>query len=132
MSHDIKELSKTELEQWCVENGHKPFRARQILKWVYQRGADTFAEMSDISVSLRETLALVFSIGHLSCIRTSVASDGTQKYLFALTDMRNIESVCIPAVERQTLCVSSQVGCAMGCQFCATAHMRNVRNLTAG
>ena len=132
MSYDIKELSKTELEQWCVENGHKPFRARQIAKWVYQRRADSFAEMSDIPTSLREILALTFSIGHLSCVRTSAASDGTQKYLFALTDTRSIESVCIPAAERQTLCVSSQVGCAMGCQFCATAQVRPVRNLTAG
>lgn len=138
MSPDIKELSKTDLEQWCVENGHKPFRARQIMKWVYQHGADTFAEMSDISVSLRETLALAFSIARLPCLRASAASDGTKKYVFTLTDTRSIESVSIPADARQdrhtrqTLCVSSQVGCGMGCQFCATAQMRPVRNLTAG
>lgn len=93
MSPDIKELSKTDLEQWCVENGHKPFRARQIMKWVYQHGADTFAEMSDISVSLRETLALAFSIARLPCLRASAASDGTKKYVFTLTDTRSIESV---------------------------------------
>ena len=74
----------------------------------------------------------VFSIGRLVCVRTSAAADGTRKYLFGLADGRLIESVLIPAPGRQTLCISSQFGCAMGCAFCATARMRPVRNLTAG
>lgn len=129
---DIKELTKAELEQWCIERGYKPFRAGQVLKWVYHRGAQTFAEMSDVSLQLRETLSRTFSIDLLTCLRCSPAEDGTQKYLFGLADGRGIESVCIPTPDRTTLCVSSQVGCAMGCQFCATAQIRPVRNLTAG
>ena len=129
---DIKELTKAELEQWCIEHSHRPFRARQVLKWIYQRGARTFAEMSDVSLQLRETLSRTFSIDPLICLRSSPAQDRTQKYLFGLAHGRGIESVCIPAQDRTTLCVSSQVGCAMGCQFCATALIRPVRNLTAG
>lgn len=132
MSHDIKELSRAELERWCLDNGHKVFRSRQILRWVYRCGTDTFADMSDVSAALRERLAAVFSIDRLSCVRTAAAADGTCKYVFALADGRRIESVQIPAPGRQTLCISSQIGCAMGCQFCATARMRPVRNLSAG
>ena len=132
MSHDIKELSRAELERWCLDNGHTAFRARQILRWLYRHGTTSFADMSDVSVALRERLAGVFSIGRLSCVRTSAAADGTRKYLFGLADGRRIESVLIPAPGRQTLCISSQFGCAMGCQFCATARMRPVRNLSAG
>ena len=129
---DIKELTKAELEEWCIEHGHKSYRARQVLKWVYHRRVQTFAEMSDVSLDLRETLTNTFCIDPLSCVQCSPAADGTHKYLFALADQRCIESVCIPAQDRTTLCVSSQVGCAMGCQFCATAHIRPVRNLSAG
>lgn len=129
---DIKELTKAELEEWCVAHGHKPYRARQVLKWVYHRRAHTFDEMSDVSLGLRATLTTAFSIDPLACVQCTPAADGTQKYLFALADQRCIESVCIPADDRTTLCVSSQVGCAMGCQFCATAQIRPVRNLTAG
>ena len=132
MSHDIKELSRAELEQWCLDNGHTAFRARQILRWLYRHGTTSFADMSDVSVALRERLATVFSIGRLACVRTSAAADGTCKYLFGLADGRRIESVLIPAPGRQTLCISSQFGCAMGCTFCATARMRPVRNLSAG
>ena len=132
MSHDIKEFSRIELEQWCLDNDLKAFRSRQILRWIYQRGSDTFADMSDVSAALRERLAAVFSIDHLTWVRTSAAADGTCKYVFALADGRRIESVRIPGPGRQTLCVSSQSGCAMGCQFCATARLRSVRNLTAG
>lgn len=129
---DIKELTKQELESWLAEKGEKPFRARQILRWVYQRGAQTFAEMSDVPHRLRQALAQEFVIGRLSCVRVTPAADGTRKFLFALSDQRYIESVLIPAEGRLTLCLSSQVGCAMGCRFCATARVRPVRDLTAG
>ncbi|MGH7963920.1 MAG: 23S rRNA (adenine(2503)-C(2))-methyltransferase RlmN [Candidatus Binatia bacterium] len=129
---DIKNLTKAELEQWFVENGDRPFRARQTLKWLYQRGAETFAEMSDLSSAARSMLDQAFSIERLHCVHLSPAADGTRKYLFALADNRRIESVFIPAEDRRTLCISSQVGCAMGCRFCATAQMRPVRDLTTG
>lgn len=129
---DIKNLTKAELEQWFVEKGDKPFRARQTLKWLYQHGAETFAEMSDLSSAVRSLLDQEFSIERLHCVHSSPAADGTCKYLFALADDRRIESVLIPAEDRRTLCISSQVGCAMGCRFCATAQVRPVRDLTTG
>jgi 23S rRNA (adenine2503-C2)-methyltransferase len=129
---DIKEFTKAEIEAWFLANGEKPFRARQTLKWLYQRGAETFATMTDLPSTLRTLLSQEFSINRLACLHLSPASDGTRKFLFALADHRQIESVLIPAEERLTLCISSQVGCAMGCRFCATAQVRPVRDLTAG
>lgn len=128
---DIKSLTKSDLETWLAEHGEKPYRAPQILKWVYQRGATTFDEMSDLSLALRTVLAQSFSVDRLPCARMTQANDGTRKFLFALADNRHIESVLIPAEDRLTLCISSQVGCAMGCRFCATAQVRPVRDLTA-
>jgi 23S rRNA (adenine2503-C2)-methyltransferase len=128
---DIKSFTKAELETWLLEHEEKPFRARQILKWVYQKGAATFAEMTDLSASLRVLLSQEFSIARLTCAYVAPAADGTRKYLFSLVDQRRIESVLIPAEDRLTLCISSQVGCAMGCRFCATAQVRPLRDLTA-
>lgn len=129
---DIKELTKTDLEAWMRERGEKPYHARQVLKWLYQRGATSFAAMTDVSTVLRARLEQEFSIAKLGCVRMTSAADGTRKFLFALHDGRYIESVQIPAEDRLTLCVSSQVGCAMGCRFCATATVRPIRDLTAG
>jgi 23S rRNA (adenine2503-C2)-methyltransferase len=129
---DIKELTKAELEAWLQTRGERPFHARQALKWLYQRGAKTFAAMTDLSLSLRALLNQEFSIGRLACLHLSPTVDGTRKFLFALRDNRRIESVLIPAADRLTLCLSSQVGCAMGCRFCASAQVRPVRDLTAG
>jgi 23S rRNA (adenine2503-C2)-methyltransferase len=129
---DIKELTKAELEAWLLARGEKLFRARQTLKWLYQKGAETFAEMTDLSASLRALLSQEFSIARLHCAQVATAADGTRKYLFSLADQRRIESVLIPADDRLTLCISSQVGCAMGCRFCATAQVRPLRDLTAG
>src|SRR2546423_1875735 len=129
---DIKDLTKAELEHWFVEKGEKPFRASQTLKWLYQRGAETFAEMSDLPSAVRAMLSQEFSVERLTCVHLTPASDGTRKYLFGMADSRRIESVLIPVEDRLTLCLSSQVGCAMGCRFCATAQMRPVRDLTTG
>jgi 23S rRNA (adenine2503-C2)-methyltransferase len=129
---DIKEFTKAELEAWLLGKGTKPFHARQVFRWLYQRGAETFAAMTDLSLSLRALLSQECSIERLTCLHLSPATDGTCKYLFALADHRQIESVLIPAEDRLTLCISSQVGCAMGCRFCATAQVRPVRDLTAG
>jgi len=129
---DIKEFTKAELETWLLDRGERPFRARQVLKWLYQKGATSFAEMSDLSISLRTVLSQEFTMTRLACPHVACASDGTRKFLFALSDQRRIESVLIPMEDRLTLCISSQVGCAMGCRFCATAQVRPVRDLTAG
>ena len=129
---DIKEFTKIELEEWLSARGERSFRARQALKWIYQKGAASFAEMTDLATSLRSLLEQEFSIARLHCVKASSAADGTKKFLFALADQRRIESVLIPMEDRLTLCVSSQVGCAMGCRFCATAQVRPLRDLTAG
>ena len=129
---DIKEFTKAELEAWFLGKGEKPFRAGQTLKWLYQRGAETFAAMTDLPSTLRTLLGREFAINRLTCLHLSPAGDGTRKFLFALADRRQIESVLIPAEDRLTLCLSSQAGCAMGCRFCATAQVRPVRDLTAG
>ena len=129
---DIKELTKADLETWLLGHGDKVYRARQVFKWLYQRGATSFAAMTDLPVALRERLGREFVIQKLGCVRMTPAADGTRKYLFALGDGCRIESVLIPADGRLTLCVSSQVGCAMGCRFCATATVRPIRDLTAG
>lgn len=129
---DLKELTKAELEAWLQTRGERPFHARQALKWLYQRGAETFEAMTDLSLSLRVLLNQEFSIDRLTCLHLSPAVDGTRKFLFALHDRRQIESVLIPTDDRLTLCLSSQVGCAMGCRFCASAQVRPVRDLTAG
>lgn len=129
---DIKEFTKAELEAWLLERGERPFHARQALKWIYQKGATSFTEMTDLSASLRALFSQEFSITRLACTHAAQAADGTRKFLFTLTDQRRIESVLIPMEDRLTLCVSSQVGCAMGCRFCATAQVRPVRDLTAG
>jgi 23S rRNA (adenine2503-C2)-methyltransferase len=129
---DIKECTKADLEAWLLERGEKAFRARQTLKWLYQRGAETFAAMTDLSLPLRTLLAQEFAIVRLPCVSLTCATDETRKYVFSLPDGRRIESVLIPAEDRLTLCISSQAGCAMGCRFCATAQVRPVRDLTAG
>src|SRR5690349_19357754 len=90
---DIKAFTKAELETWLLDHGEKPFRARQILKWIYQKGAATFAGMTDLSTALRGLLSQEFSISRLSCAQVTPASDGTRKYLFSLADQRRIESV---------------------------------------
>jgi 23S rRNA (adenine2503-C2)-methyltransferase len=129
---DLKDCTQDELVRWLNARGHKSFRAQQILKWVYHHRLTDVGQMSNIPLALREELALHFQLTRLDCSRHTAAVDGTEKSLFTLTDGRRIESVFIPSENRRTLCISSQAGCAMGCQFCATARVRPVRNLTAG
>lgn len=129
---DLKDYTQDELARWLAARGHKSFRAQQVLKWVYQHRLTDVGQMSNVPLALREELAQHFSLARLTCRTHTTAADGTEKYLFSLADGRRIESVLIPSERRQTLCISSQAGCAMGCQFCATAQVRPVRDLTAG
>ncbi len=128
---DLKDCTQDELACWLTARGHKSFRAQQVLQWVHQHRLTDVGQMSNIPLALREELAQHFSIARLTYRTHATAADGTEKYLFTLTDGRRIESVFIPSGNRRTLCISSQAGCAMGCQFCATAQVRPVRNLTA-
>ncbi|NIV99783.1 23S rRNA (adenine(2503)-C(2))-methyltransferase RlmN, partial [Candidatus Saccharibacteria bacterium] len=108
------------------------YRAEQIYKWVHHHQVPSFEEMSNIPKSFRRELEQHFIIGTLEMAGRKVSIDGTIKYLWQLPDAKRIESVFIPESTRTTLCISSQVGCALGCHFCATARMGFLRNLTAG
>jgi 23S rRNA (adenine2503-C2)-methyltransferase len=129
---DIKELSKDELTLWFKSKGIQPYRAGQILKWIYLRQADTFDVMTDIKKEIRNQLSQDFIICRLKKTRIKTSQDGSKKYLFKLNDGKYIESVLIPEKDHYTLCISSQVGCAQGCKFCLTARAGFSRNLTKG
>lgn len=112
---------------------HQPaFRAKQIYNWVHYKNADSFEEMTDLSKGLREELASAFILKTLQLVVHQKSMDGTQKFLWELSDGRRIESVMIPTEGRVTVCISSQVGCALACEFCATGEMGFIRNLTPG
>uniref|UniRef100_A0A7C3WIR7 Probable dual-specificity RNA methyltransferase RlmN n=1 Tax=Desulfobacca acetoxidans TaxID=60893 RepID=A0A7C3WIR7_9BACT len=127
---DLKELTLEELEQCVAAWGQPRYRARQLTKWLY-KGARSFEEMTDISRAFRQELATKASLSRLILDKQEVSRDGTRKFRWRLTDGQFIESVLIPEEEHLTLCLSSQVGCAMDCRFCLTARQGFVRNLTA-
>lgn len=129
---DIKDLSSEELTDWLKDRGAAPFRARQILKWIYGRQADSFAAMTDLKKDIRLLLSDQFAIPRLDVETVAESRDGSRKYLFRLADDRRIETVLIPEKDHHTLCVSTQVGCAQGCGFCMTAAGGFERNLSAG
>ena len=129
---DIRSMTQEELSAWLKERGEPAFRAKQLFRWVH-RGAKTFGEMTDLSKSLREKLA-----GECSLVRPEVARrqvsalDGTIKYLWRLEDGNCIETVLMRYHHGNTVCISSQVGCRMGCAFCASTLGGKVRDLTPG
>ena len=128
---NIKDLSPEKLECYFKEINEKPFRTKQIGKWIYQKKINAFDEMTDLSIDLREKLKTDFpSENSINIVETLKSEDGTIKYLFELNDKKRIESVLIPELNRKTLCVSSQVGCALGCTFCLTGVVGKIRNLT--
>lgn len=129
---DIKELTPDQLVAWLQSHGLGPYRANQILKWIYIHQADAFDLMTDLKKEVRKLLSLHFTINRLEKTRIETSQDGTQKYLFKLQDGKYVESVLIPEKDHYTLCISSQVGCAQGCRFCLTAKDGFVRNLTMG
>ena len=131
MKPNIKELTLKQFEAHLVERKEPSYRAQQIWQWLFQKRAVTFAEMTNLSVTLRARLAEEFTIGRLTVRRQAVSKDGTVKFLFGLTDGHSIESVLIPEAKRLTLCVSTQAGCGFGCAFCATAVLGLQRNLRA-
>lgn len=126
---NIKNLGLTELKERFKALGVEGYRARQVKQWVHQKQVSSFEEMTNIKKSFRELLDQHFEIPRLTILSHQVSNDGTEKYLFELPDSKAIESVLIPSERRTTLCVSSQVGCGMGCDFCLTAKMGLVRNL---
>ncbi len=124
-------MPQGDLEQWVEGLGEKPYRARQLLKWIYQNGVTDFGAMTDLSKSLRQSLGESATISLPTVISQQDSADGTIKWLFASGSGQAVESVFIPEPERGTLCISSQVGCALDCAFCATGAQGFNRNLTA-
>lgn len=128
---DIRSFSLAQLQEAFQALGLPAFRARQVYKWLWQKGAHTFEEMTDLSKELREQLSAAFSILPLRIHTMQKSSDGTIKCAFVLHDNKFIEGVLIPTEKRMTACVSSQVGCSLDCKFCATGYLKRERNLTA-
>jgi 23S rRNA (adenine2503-C2)-methyltransferase len=130
MTVNLLDYDREGLTHFLTEMGEKPFRAKQILKWVHQSGSDDISAMSDLSKALRDKLAKHARIELPQVLRDHVAADGTRKWLLSVGDNNGIESVFIPETGRGTLCISSQVGCALACAFCSTGKQGFNRNLT--
>jgi len=123
-------LTPAELQAFCSALGEKPYRAKQLLRWIHHAGADSFAAMTDISKALRVQLERTATIAAPAVRRDSVAADGTRKWLLDVGTGNAIETVFIPETARGTLCISSQAGCALECDFCSTGRQGFNRNLT--
>jgi 23S rRNA (adenine2503-C2)-methyltransferase len=118
------------LTAWFAEQGEKPFRARQVLRWMHQRGEGDFSAMTDIAKSLREKLQTTAAVSPPPTISDKLSDDGTRKFLFDVGNRNAVETVFIPEDDRGTLCISSQAGCALECAFCSTGRQGFNRNLT--
>lgn len=129
---NIKDYDLEELKQELISIGEKGFRAEQIFKWLYQEKVKNFDEMTNLSLELREKLKNNYTICNYNILKKLESSDGTKKYLFDILDGNIIESVLMEYHYGKSVCVSSQVGCKMGCKFCASTGIPFVRNLTAG
>ena len=128
----IYDLDLKDLENYLVLNGLKPFRAKQIFKWLYEKRVDDFTLMSDISKDLQIKLSSDFEIKELKIVDKQISKDGTQKFLFELNDGALVESVLMVFDYGYSACLSSQVGCNMGCKFCASGLLKKQRDLTTG
>lgn len=129
---NIRELSLKELSEFLTTHNEKAFRAKQIWQWIWQRGTTRFEEMTNLSKTTQELLSDAFFFDSLHPQLAQAAGDGTVKTAWRLYDGEVIESVLIPGNQKFTVCVSSQVGCKLGCKFCATGTLGFKRNLTAG
>jgi len=127
--NDFRSLNLDDIKSYLENAGEKSFRAKQIYEWLWQKGAGSFDEMTNLSKELREKLKQNFVIHSLTLDTKQVSRDGTIKARFKTFDGHFIESVLIPATDRLTVCVSSQVGCSLTCKFCATGRMGRKRNL---
>jgi 23S rRNA (adenine2503-C2)-methyltransferase len=124
-------LPRAELEAFVAARlGAKPFRARQLMKWIYRRGASDFSAMTDLAQDFRARLGEAARISVPQIVTEQISSDGTRKWMLRMDEVQGIETVYIPEPDRGTLCISSQVGCAMDCSFCSTAQQGFNRNLS--
>ena len=129
---NIKDYDLQDLKDELVNIGEKGFRAEQIFKWLYQEKVKSFDDMTNLSLELREKLKANYTICNYNILKKLESSDGTKKYLFDILDGNAIESVLMEYHYGKSICVSSQVGCKMGCKFCASTGIPFIRNLTAG
>ena len=128
---DIRRTTPQQLKEFLTSIGEKPFRAKQIQEWLWQKSATRFAEMTNLSKSLRMQLEAHYALRPVTIQEQQESGDGTIKYMFRLHDGHLVEGVLIPTKKRMTACISSQVGCSLSCKFCATGYMDRKRNLDA-
>ena len=129
---NIKDYNLEQLEQELIKIGEKKFRAEQIFKWIYQEKVKTFDEMTNISIELREKLKENYTMCNFKILKKQQSKDGTIKYLFDVLDENAIETVLMSYHHGYSICVSSQIGCKMGCKFCASTGINFIRNLSSG
>ena len=129
---NIKDYNLDELKQELVNLEEKTFRAEQIFKWLYQEKVKSFDEMTNISLDLREKLKENYTMCNFNILKKQVSKDGTIKYLFDVLDGNAIETVLMSYHHGYSICVSSQIGCKMGCKFCASTGINFIRNLSSG
>ena len=129
---NIKDYNLEELKQELISLGEKPFRAEQIFKWIYSENVKNFDEMTNLSIELREKLKQNYTLCIFNIIRKQESLDGTVKYLFDVLDGNAIETVLMKYHHGYSLCVSTQIGCKMGCKFCASTGIPFARNLSSG
>jgi len=132
MTANLLDFDLEGLAAFCASLGEKRFRATQLFRWIHQKGARDFGQMSDLARSLRDKLQGAARIEGLPVISQHESADGTIKWLFDVGNGDAVEAVFIPETDRGTLCISSQAGCAVGCRFCSTGHQGFSRNLTTG
>ena len=129
---EIIGLSKDEIQKLLISWGEKPFRAKQVWQWLYFQGVKSFDEMTNLSKDLRLKLNETFTLTRPKIIAEQKSIDKTHKWLLEFSDGERVETVYIPESDRGAVCISTQVGCAMGCRFCHTGSQKLTRNLTAG
>jgi len=129
---NLLDYSYPQLQQWVEEQGWKPFRAKQIWQWIWRKGCDDFSRMSDLNKQVRTRLQQSFRLDHPKLHEVRRSEDGTIKFLLRVGGDDLIETVLIPEGDHYTQCLSSQVGCPLGCTFCSTGRMGFTRNLSSG
>ena len=129
---NLKQYNLEELKQELISLGEKPFRAEQIFNWLYREKVKNIEDMTNLSLELKEKLKQQYTMCNFEILKKQESSDGTIKYLFDVLDGNAIETVLMQYHHGKTICVSSQIGCKMGCKFCASTGIAFVRNLTAG
>ena len=132
MKNNIKDYSLDDLKNLFLEMNEKPYRAEQVFKWIHRENTTSFNEMTNLSLDLRSKLEEKFSLHNFNIIRKLESKDGTKKYLFDVLDGNAIETVLMEYKHGFSICVSSQIGCKMGCKFCASTGIPFVRNLSSG